>query len=173
MHFRKFLAIPTLLFVGWGLYFIFITSAIGADGKRYFMLFDDAMISMRYAWNLAHGYGLVWYPGNFIQGYSNLLMTLLMALPAMFLDRSATVLAVQLFCLFLVPATAFLMERIVDRFLLDEDVVYRNTIRLLVFCAVLFYYPARILVALRNGDGPVDVFDGSNDVLRAAVRTQR
>jgi hypothetical protein len=68
-------------------------------------------------------------------------MTLLMALPAMFLDRSATVLAVQLFCLFLVPATAFLMERIVDRFLLDEDVVYRNTIRLLVFCAVLFYYP--------------------------------
>ena len=27
------------------------------DGTRYYALFDDAMISMRYAKNLAHGYG--------------------------------------------------------------------------------------------------------------------
>ncbi|MCX6019082.1 MAG: hypothetical protein NTZ50_11405 [Chloroflexi bacterium] len=138
---RKVLAIPTLLFVAFGIIFIFRTSGIGVDGNRYFMLFDDAMISMRYAWNFAHGHGLVWYPGNYIQGYSNLLMTLLMALPAIFLDRSAAVLAVQLFGLFLVPATAFLMDRIVDRFLLDKDTVHRKTIRLLVFCVVLFYYP--------------------------------
>ena len=138
---RKVLAIPTLLFIALGIIFIFRTSGIGVDGNRYFMLFDDAMISMRYAWNFAHGHGLVWYPGNYIQGYSNLLMTLLMALPAIFLDRSAAVLAVQLFGLFLVPATAFLMDRIADRFLLDKDTVHRKTIRLLVFCVVLFYYP--------------------------------
>ena len=138
---RKVFAILTLLFVVWGLIFIFRTSAIGVDGIRYFMLFDDAMISMRYAWNFAHGYGLVWYPGSFIQGYSNLLMTLLMALPALFWDRSAAVLAVQLFGLLLVPATALLMDRIVDCFLLDEDTVHRKTIRLLVFCVVLFFYP--------------------------------
>ena len=36
--------------------YIYRTSFI-SSGERYFVLFDDAMISMRYAWNLAHGNG--------------------------------------------------------------------------------------------------------------------
>ena len=45
------------------------------------MLFDDEMISMRYAANLAHGYGLVWNPyGPRVQGFTNPLWVLLMAL---------------------------------------------------------------------------------------------
>ncbi len=51
------------------------------DGRRGFSLFDDAMISMRYARNLAHGAGLRWNPGAApVEGYSNLLWTLWMAL---------------------------------------------------------------------------------------------
>ena len=43
------------------------------------MLVDDAFISFRYAKNLAEGNGLVWNPGEFVEGYSNFLWTLLMA----------------------------------------------------------------------------------------------
>ena len=38
-------------------------SAFEVDGRIYFSLFDDAMISMRYGRNLAEGHGLVWNPG--------------------------------------------------------------------------------------------------------------
>src|SRR5438874_2279905 len=50
-------------------------------GTTYFTLFDDAMISMRYAKNLAHGAGLVWNPGEApVEGYTNFLWTLWMAI---------------------------------------------------------------------------------------------
>ena len=50
------------------------------DGRWVYSLFDDAMISMRYARNLADGYGLRWNPGEpAVEGYSNLLWTLVMA----------------------------------------------------------------------------------------------
>jgi hypothetical protein len=50
------------------------------DGVLHFSLFDDAMISMRYARNLAEGHGLVWNPGQApVEGYSNTLWTLWMA----------------------------------------------------------------------------------------------
>ena len=40
---------------------------------------DDAFISMRYAWNLAHGQGLVFNPGEAVEGYTNFLWTVLLA----------------------------------------------------------------------------------------------
>jgi hypothetical protein len=49
------------------------------NGERYWYLGDDAMISMRYAHNLAEGNGLVWNPGERVEGYSNFLWTLYMA----------------------------------------------------------------------------------------------
>ena len=51
------------------------------EGQRYWWLCDDAMVSMRYAKNLAHGAGLVWNPGQRVEGFSNLLWTLFMSLP--------------------------------------------------------------------------------------------
>ena len=48
-------------------------------GTRYYILFDDAMISMRYAYNLAHGNGLVWNVGERVQGFTNPLWVLYMA----------------------------------------------------------------------------------------------
>ena len=59
--------------------FIYKTSFV-VDGVRHFSLFDDAMISMRYARNLATGYGLVWNPlGERVEGYTNPLWVLYMA----------------------------------------------------------------------------------------------
>ena len=50
--------------------YILATSFV-IDGTRYYILFDDAMISMRYAYNLAHGNGLVWNIGERVQGFTN------------------------------------------------------------------------------------------------------
>lgn len=64
--------------------------------QRVFTLFDDSMISMRDAENLAHGHGLVWNPGKPpVEGYTNLLWTLYMAgLHALRLPTAAIVLGV-------------------------------------------------------------------------------
>ena len=39
---------------------------------------DDAFISFRYADNLSRGFGLVWNPGEWVEGYTNFLWTILM-----------------------------------------------------------------------------------------------
>jgi arabinofuranosyltransferase len=43
------------------------------------LIVDDAFISFRYADNLAHGLGMVYNPGERVEGYSNFLWTLLLA----------------------------------------------------------------------------------------------
>ena len=40
---------------------------------------DDAYISLRYARNLVEGHGLVWNPGEAVEGYSNLAWVLVAA----------------------------------------------------------------------------------------------
>jgi len=53
-------------------------------GEKYWWFTDDAMISMRYARNLANGVGLVWNPGERVEGYTNFLWTVYMALLSLF-----------------------------------------------------------------------------------------
>jgi arabinofuranosyltransferase len=65
------LAVQAPLIVSWGSFDI--------HGERYFALAEDPMISMRYARNLADGAGLVWNPGERVEGYTNPLWTLYMA----------------------------------------------------------------------------------------------
>lgn len=49
-----------------------IRASVDLDGVRYHYLDDDQMISMRYARNLADGYGPVWNPGGErVEGYTN------------------------------------------------------------------------------------------------------
>ncbi|HEX5718299.1 MAG TPA: hypothetical protein VF179_19210 [Thermoanaerobaculia bacterium] len=56
----------------WGGFLIFRTSFMAEDGKRYFCLFDDAMISMTYARNLVEGHGLNWARhGAPVEGFSH------------------------------------------------------------------------------------------------------
>lgn len=53
-------------------------SSFTIEGKRYYCLFDDAMISMRYGANWAAGHGLVWNVGERVEGYTNFGWTLVM-----------------------------------------------------------------------------------------------
>jgi hypothetical protein len=59
---------------------VFLGVSSSISGERYWWLFDDEMISMRYGRNLADGFGLVWNPGERVEGYSNFLWTLYMGL---------------------------------------------------------------------------------------------
>ncbi len=66
-------------FLAYATLFVYRTSFL-VGGVRYFSLFDDGMISMRYARNLAHGFGLVWNPGGArVEGFTNPLWVFYMA----------------------------------------------------------------------------------------------
>src|SRR5215212_6724493 len=127
-------------FVAWASLFIYRSSFIGIDGKRYFCLFDDAMISMRYAWNLSHGFGLVWNPGEYVEGYTNLLMTLLMSLPTLAFDKANAVLAVQILGIIFMLVNAYLLMAIADN-LVSGQQRYRKLFLALAFLCALSYYP--------------------------------
>ncbi len=94
---RRPLLIIVAAFLAWGGWYIWNTS-FPINGKRFFCLFDDAMISMRYAQTFAHGQGLVWYPGaERVEGFTNPLWTLLMAAVHLLgLPQNLTSLSVQL-----------------------------------------------------------------------------
>ena len=73
---RMWIALTALAFYA---LFVFRTS-FSIGGTRYFVLFEDAMISMRYARHLADGHGLVWNIGEApIEGFTNLLWVLWMS----------------------------------------------------------------------------------------------
>ena len=79
--FRKTTAVFVLLSVVYIIYaavYIYRNSVV-VEGQRYFVLFDDAMVSMCYARNLASGEGLVWNPGERVEGFTNPLWVFFMA----------------------------------------------------------------------------------------------
>jgi hypothetical protein len=100
-------------FVAYACLFIYRTSFVVGQ-ERYFCLFDDAMISMRYARNLAHGYGLVWNPGGErIEGYTNPLWVLYMAAVHLLpLPPSKMSLIVQITAVALLVVNLVLVRRI-------------------------------------------------------------
>ena len=130
-------------FVAWASLFIYQSSFVAIDGRRYFCLIDDAMISMRYAWNLSHGFGLVWNPGEYVEGYTNPLMTLLMALPTLLFDKVNAVLAMQVLGIVFVLINAYLVMLIADQLLLSSghEQRYRRLFVVLAFLCALSYYP--------------------------------
>lgn len=67
-------------YVGYAACFIYRCSFV-LDGRRYFVLFDDAMISMCYAKTLAQTGSLAWFPGaEPVEGFTNPLWTFYIAL---------------------------------------------------------------------------------------------
>ena len=102
-------------FVAWSALFILMASWEDPGGRRYFVLFDDAFISLRYARNAASGLGLVWNPGERVEGYTNLLMTLLMIIPSWLFDRSHAALAVQVFGVVTMLGAGLLAFRLAQR----------------------------------------------------------
>lgn len=136
--------IVTIISIGyiiWSVAFIYNSSFIAVDGYRYFSLFDDAMISMRYAWNFSHGLGLVWNPGEAIQGYTNFLMTLVMSLATLLFDKSTAVLSIQILGVGVMLSIASLTVKIANYIFQDNKYQHRVTLGPLIFFCVLSYYP--------------------------------
>jgi hypothetical protein len=108
------------------------------DGRRFSVLADDPMVSMRYARNLAHGEGLVWNPGQHpVEGYTNFLWTLVMAIPhALGLGDADTSLAIMGLGGLILIATFSVVYAIV-RDLIPE----RRWPAILSMSLTAFYYP--------------------------------
>jgi arabinofuranosyltransferase len=131
------LLITSLLYTVWALVFIYRTSYVASDSKLYFLLFDDAMISMRYAWNFSQGNGLVWNPGEYVEGYTNLLMTLVMSSILFFLNKRYAVLAIQVLGILFVLGTAFFTLKTYNAITNSE----KSNLKYILFSLVLTYYP--------------------------------
>ncbi len=140
VRFNWIVPVAALIYVAWSLKFINRASFLAIDGHRYWGIFDDALISMRYAWNLSHGAGLVWNPGEHVEGYSNLLTTLLMAGACVVFDRRTAALAVVLVGVITVLATAFVVARLATRFDPRRNAATPGFIGL-AFCSALAFYP--------------------------------
>ena len=112
------LACAAALLSGAAFYVVFIVRAsFVARGQLTFSLFDDAMISMTYARNLASGHGLVWMAGETpVEGYTNFLWTIVMSLPHLAgLPDRLTSLPVMVLGGVLLSATSLLSMQIVRR----------------------------------------------------------
>lgn len=112
------LALILLGFVVYSVRFIERTS-FEVDGQRYYALFDDAMISMQYARNLAHGDGLVWNTGGErVEGFSNPLWVVYMAFFHLFPTPSSQIsLALQVSGVVFLFANLLVVWRIALRYL--------------------------------------------------------
>ncbi len=91
-------------------------SSGGTDTSEHAWGADDAYITYRYAQNLAAGEGLVWNPGERVEGYSNLLFVLISALLLFVVSPDSLYLAVSfLNLLFLLLAFALFHRHSVAR----------------------------------------------------------
>ena len=133
---KPFLMIAAIILV-YSLYFIYNTS-YGINGTRYFTLFDDEMISMRYAKNLAEGNGLVWnVGGERVEGFTNPLWTFIMAgLHMLPIPANQMSLYIQLLGLLFLLGTIYFTGR-------AALVIGRgsNLVAVPAMCLVAFYYP--------------------------------
>jgi hypothetical protein len=113
------------------------------NGQHYFFLFDDAMISMQYARNLAQGHGLVFNAGGeHVEGYSNPLWVVYMALFHLLpISTNAIILAIQVSGAIFLGLNLFLVRRI-TAFMLDQsgNLAFFLVPLVAVFLTA-FYYP--------------------------------
>ena len=107
------------------------------DGVRYFTLADDQMISMRYAENLARGFGLVWNPGGErIEGYTNFLWVVYMAIfHAAHVPKHLISLCIEASGAVFLALNLFVVHRIAVRIFKDDRVA------LLAVAMTAFYIP--------------------------------
>ena len=154
--------VVAILYVVWAASFIYKSSFVVVTGERIFSLFDDAMISMRYGWNLAHGQGLVWNPSERVEGFTNLGMTLCMACASLFFSKSAAVLAIQIFGAAVMLALAFICATIGRTALHTDESRSNRWIVPVFFCTGLAFYPLHYwtLMGMENGLQAVFLYAG-------------
>jgi hypothetical protein len=106
-----------IVMLGWLFYRNAMLASRLIDGTRYFLLDDDMMISMRYGRNLAEGNGLVWNPGEHVEGYTNFLWTMVMAAVHLLPIRDANAaLAVKAIGFGFMSASLYLAVRLLRQF---------------------------------------------------------
>ena len=111
-HFLTAVAILVLSTLWLPIALLSLTAKIA--GERYWWLSDDAMVSMRYARNLVEGTGLVYNPGEKVEGYTNFLWTLYMAFVHLFpIPESKISLVILLTSVALAAATVPVIVRLV------------------------------------------------------------
>jgi len=140
--YRGLMALLFALHGVWAGFFMYACSFMAPDGRRYFCLFDDPMICMRFAANLAHGHGLVYNVGEHVEGYTNLLYVLIMTVCHLLVPgRSGPVLAMSLIGLLLVWAVAWAAIRLAYYAYRPESIHYRYISAIILLLFVLTYYP--------------------------------
>lgn len=137
-----FLIASILALVALWLPVIVIGHSASIAGERYWWLGDDYMISMRYARNLANGDGLVWNPGERVEGYTNFLWTLWMALVHLLpIHVSKTSLVVLLTNIVIAVAIIPVLIRLV-KLLGGGELIIGATLLAYVFSVNAMYYTA-------------------------------
>lgn len=109
------LAFSAVVIAGYLLVIFIDQTLIFPDGKRHVVLFDDAMISMRFALNLVRGKGLVWNAGEFVEGYTNPLWVLIMALAIFLCGKVVAVWAMSFLGIFVAAVNCFLTCKVCER----------------------------------------------------------
>ncbi len=114
--------------------YIWSTSFV-VDGTRYFTLQDDAMISMRYAENIAEGHGPVFnVRGEPVEGFTNpawvAFMSLLHVLPVPMIKMS---LLVQIAGLAFLVLTLFSVRRLSEELAADRPIIALTAVVLTAF----------------------------------------
>ncbi len=134
---RNFLfALVVIVFLYYSYRYIQKSSFLVGD-KTYYVLFDDAMISMRYAYNLAHGLGPVWNAGERVEGFTNPLWVGLMALVHLFpIPISHTSLVIQIIGAIFLAINLFFVKKVVEHFT-DNLFVMLAAVALTAFYAPL------------------------------------
>ncbi|HVH41001.1 MAG TPA: hypothetical protein VM925_01620, partial [Labilithrix sp.] len=130
---RAWVALAALAF-----YAVFILrTSFTIAGTRYFVLFEDAMISMRYARHLADGHGLVWNIGEPpIEGFTNLLWVLWMSVAhTLGLSESKISLFIMLSGVAILLATGLVASKVARK------VSTSPWVPVAVLAATLFDYP--------------------------------
>ncbi len=132
-----FFTIIILTFIVYNSILIYNTSFL-IEGHRYFSLADDQMISMKYAKNLANGDGLVWEKGAVkVEGYSNLLWVLLMAIVHLLpIPINSISLVVQIIGLFFLLLNLFIIKKI-------SELIFNKNSFIVISSLILsaFYFP--------------------------------
>jgi hypothetical protein len=132
-------SLKTILPIAAVFYLAFIAgTSFVIKSERYFTLVDDAMISMRYARNLAQGHGLVWNIGDApVQGFTNLGWTVYMAFLHLFpFPASKISLAVMLTSALILLANIYIVYKIAET--LARESKYAPALAAIV---TAFYFP--------------------------------
>lgn len=133
----KLIIFVILMFVLWSAIFIYKSSFV-LEGKRYFVLFDDAMIHMTYAKNAVAGIGLCWnHFGQPVEGITSLLWCGYMIFIHLFPIAENTIsIVVQLSSMGLLLINTLVLAKIMRRYF---QIKASHCLPVIVLS--LFYYP--------------------------------